>query len=287
MKIVVIGSSGMLGSYFKYVCADAIGISRTNGKYTDFLVQDYLFELDTILDGLNCDIIVNCAAITDLRKCEEIKSEAQNAHVCLTSLLSKRRERVVHVSTDSVFDGTNCPSKGYTELCKPNPLNYYAKSKLEGEAAILKAGGIVIRTNIFGLNIEYAGNSLFEWGVKQCLKNQTILGFTDIMFNPVSIQQLTNAILFLVRRQDVSGLINICSTDRLSKFDFLQKIYAGYERDIKLVKRSISENKNSILRPKCTVLNPEKATSIGIPKFELDAGLKQMIALERQANGRD
>lgn len=275
MKIIILGSSGMLGSCLKNKLVannEVIGISRKtkNDKYEcDF---KNLKALENILDKEKADIIINCAAITDLQYCEKNINEAFSVHYYLSNFLSKRNERNIYISTDSVFDG----SVGwYKEESIVKPLNVYAMSKYMGEMPIIQNGGLVIRVNIFGFNSIMKRSSLFEWMCEQIKLNNKVIGYTNIIFNPVSIFKLAEIMEKMIER-NINGLINIGSNEAISKADFLNKIVNIVDEKYKGL--SLGElSETVIIRPKNTTLSTQKFKGYGFNGIDIYEDLSETI----------
>jgi len=149
MKIMITGAKGQLGN-------DCV---RIFGKTNQVIAVD-LEELDITrpaevfesVEKTRPDLIVNCAAHTGVDACETEKESAWAANVSgplnLAESLNRRGGRLIHISTDYVFDGRKPNSEYYVEDDEPNPLSYYGKTKLEGENAVRKTTErhIILRT---------------------------------------------------------------------------------------------------------------------------------------------
>lgn len=280
MKVVVLGAAGMLGSALcKHMAQrhDVIGIARQNGPYVSHHCDLLDPDLNPLLDKIGADVCVNAAALTNLQTCHRQVDKAYKLHISLSALLAQRNERQIYISTDSVFDGFSPPSNGYSETCAPSPLNVYALTKLMGEAPVLNNDGVVLRTNIYGFNLTRPGNSLFEWIADTLAKGKPLIGYQDMIFNPVSIFQLSDAIE-IVMMKDLRGRINIGCEEQLSKADFLLKTIAhlrpGYV-DVSIVDAPEGE----IIRPKSTVLDTRYAKTLGLPTMDIDEGIAHVATL--------
>ena len=222
------------------------------------------------------DIIIHCAAIVNLSICEQNKKLAYSLHVEATKNLASYKSgktKLIYISTDSVFDG----KKGnYLESDTPNPLNFYAESKLEGEEATrLNPNHIIARTNIFGFNNPLR-NSLAEWAIKNFISNKPINGFTDVIFNAIYTKQLAQIIADLII-MNYMGVINVTSQNAVSKYDFLVKLASALGVSENIVNKSNSEDiRFEIERPKLTNLNTTKLQQmINVPT--IDSGILEMV----------
>ena len=150
MRLLITGSNGQLGSEIKDL--------KTNFKKINFVFKD-LPEFDICDFGLvnnfiinqNIDTVINCAAYTDVDKSEDNPEIAEKVNSIGVSNLVKALEnvngRLIHISTDYVFDGTQ--SKPYTELDSVSPIGIYGKTKRFGELAVINSNidAIIIRTS--------------------------------------------------------------------------------------------------------------------------------------------
>ena len=283
MKIVLIGGSGMLGVVLeKYLriqkdISETITISRSGSDINMNCLNT--FKLKETLIRLKPDLVINCAAIVNLSLCESDKSLAFKTHVELSQFLSEQNCRNIYISTDSVYSGDK---KDWSETDIPNPINYYAHSKLLGESPIIASGGVVLRTNIYGSKSDLSGNSLFEWGYKSAKNKEEISGYKDVYFNPVSTFQLSEAIYSILKLYStLSGqILNVGSDVSISKYDFLKKLYVLCNVDSKHVIPSVLID-NEIVRPRNTSMNLTKFNAIFSSRYSIDSGLKSVFSSVR------
>ena len=273
-NILITGSSGMLGKDIFRILSDIqsyniYGFDRTfNSKISeDNQIVGDLTNFDFLREEINKikpDIIIHCAAIVNLNICEENKKAADALHCEVTKILSSfnsKSTKFIYISTDSVFDGKR---GDYTETDIPNSLNYYAKSKLEGERTVMNnnANSIVIRTNIYGFNYPL-GNSLAEWAIKNLKLGRSINGFTDTIFNAIYTKQLARIIRDLIIKYNCKGILNIAGNEYISKYEFLLRLAKVFNYPINLIVKSSSDDINFIVpRPKNTSLNISKLKNV-------------------------
>jgi dTDP-4-dehydrorhamnose reductase len=287
-RVLVTGASGMLGKDFISLFSESGGYDiYTNQIDHEEILKDrdinsLTFDLtDTslfagYLKEIQPDLIIHCAAIVNVDRCENDKDHALRLHCETVNQIALHAvsAKLVYISTDSVFDGT----KGnYQESDQTNPLNYYAKSKLLGEENTLKLlkNSMVVRTNIYGFHLQENKPSLAEWALSSLQKNKSINGFTDVFFNPVYTKQLAVEVLKLINL-NFNGLIHVASGTFLSKYIFLTELARtfGYNPDL-IRKESIDTMHFSAKRPNNTTLNTNLvAKTLGsVPDFT--EGMKQ------------
>jgi dTDP-4-dehydrorhamnose reductase len=288
IKILVTGSSGMLGKDIVEILSNNIncsvyGFSRTvNSLFSnDHQVIGDLTNLEFLSSSLckiNPDVIVHCAAIVDVDECETNKRVAEMLHRDVTEILAIYKSgstRFIYISTDSVFDG----QKGnYTEEDIPNPINYYAKTKRDGEIIVLanNSNAVVIRVNIYGFHLE-SGKSLVEWAIDNLKHDKSINGFTDVYFNPVYTKQLGEIVKDIILSKYFKGILNVASKEYCSKYEFLLHIAKQFNFNNSLIKKkSVKKFKFLAQRPVNTTLNTNLLKRVFDKVLTLQDGLSKL-----------
>ena len=149
MKIMITGDKGQLGTD----CTKVLGETHeVLGFDIDEVDITKLPDIESLVQQFRPNIIVNCAAYTRVDDCEIEKELAWKANVTgaenLAKCVDKYGDRLIHISTDYVFDGRKKVPEPYVETDKTNPISSYGRSKLEGEKAVQKATDrfIILRT---------------------------------------------------------------------------------------------------------------------------------------------
>jgi dTDP-4-dehydrorhamnose reductase len=149
MKIMITGAKGQLGAdcdRFFRKRHEVMALARDEMDITN------VPDVDTRIKQFLPDVIINCAAYTQVDKCETEKDDAWKVNVAgaenLAECTEKYGSRLIHVSTDYVFDGRKNVPEPYVETDETNPVSYYGKTKLAGERAIKSATDrfIIVRT---------------------------------------------------------------------------------------------------------------------------------------------
>lgn len=271
-KILVIGRGFLGNTIVKIGNAQKLEIIGTHVK--NELCVDIQSErsVEKILDKINPDILINCAAFTNVDEMERNPELGYGVNFRgvqnLVKSCSKRKISLIQISTDSVFDG----EKGnYSEEDTPNPINEYAKSKFYAEKAIepYLEKSTIIRTNLYGYNKEE--KFLFNWIIKNLKKGITINGFDDVFFNPLEKSNLSEMIIEIAKN-DIYGILHLASDKILSKYQFAQSVAERLDFPTSLIKRSsIKENNLFAKRPLNTSLSNLKMKKILKTKaIELD-----------------
>ncbi len=280
-QILITGSTGMLGSQLCQIFSNCelIGISRGKNKY---LSKQYNFDLCDFKEinnknlDINPDVIIHTAANVNLKKCENNKDLTYNLHVKATEKLARTfpDAKFFYVSTDSVFDGTE---EIYHESSKPNPLNYYAKTKLMGEKKVLDFSNnpLIIRTNIIGENQKK--NSFSDWIVGELKQGHKISGYSNVYFNPIHVKILAEIICKLTSIKLNHKILNIGSIEKLSKFDYMKMLsnFLGYNSDL-IEEKKIKIYNDKIMRPFNTFLDTSLLLSY-YRDFSINESLNKFI----------
>jgi dTDP-4-dehydrorhamnose reductase len=177
------------------------------------------------------EVVINAAAYTDVDGCEIHKDEAWAVNVGgvknLVDLCRKEKIKLIHLSTDYVFNGEEGP---YSEDALPDPVNFYGETKLESEK-IIKDSGIdflIIRTNVlYGFGNRVKPNFFLSL-LDKLSKNEKIKVVTDQFNNPTLADNLSSCILEMVKK-DVSGVYHIAGSEYLSRYDFAVKVAKSFD----------------------------------------------------------
>jgi len=148
MKVLIIGSGGQLGTDCMTTLAQNHDI--TGIDYPDIDIGDRS-SVESVFEQLNPDCVINCAAYTAVDKCETERNAAWRINSDGPRYIAETAAdtcRIIHVSTDYVFDGNRQVPTPYREYDRVNPLSQYGESKLAGEAVTLKyaENSIILRT---------------------------------------------------------------------------------------------------------------------------------------------
>jgi len=149
MKIVITGGTGQLGGDCKEVLERSFEIVSLGSKDLDI---SSMTVVDSLIGEIAPQIILNCAAFTKVDDCETKRELAWKVNVegprNLAVVAKKHGARLIHISTDYVFDGRKPVPEPYTEADDTDPISYYGKTKLEGEVAVRGAtdNHMILRT---------------------------------------------------------------------------------------------------------------------------------------------
>jgi dTDP-4-dehydrorhamnose reductase len=259
-KILLTGSTGMLGQ------ALLIEILNKHGYEIYFISHSKSFT-NSIANQLTLRDLVNhqfyaffhCAAEVNVNLCENDLEHAKSVNCEYTKLLFENvvSEFSFYISTDSVYEGD---IGNYNEMSDVRPVNNYATSKLMGEivASNYTNNLYIIRTNIFGENSK-SKSSIFEWAKSELLIGNSIPGFSNIFFNPLSVSHLSLILLSMLEEKIKFGTYNIGSDSYLSKYEFLVKVAEFLGVNSELVKPTEFVTSYGVAnRPINTTMNCDK-----------------------------
>jgi dTDP-4-dehydrorhamnose reductase len=255
-RVLVTGASGMLGSDVVPVLAGA-GLQVFARPKSDLDITDGA-ALARAFHEIHPQIVVNCAAFTKVDDSEtDPRAFAVNALAVdrLAEVCIRRKARLVHVSTDFVFDGSK--QNPYVEDDPTSPLSAYGRSKREGEEAALQApGALVVRSSwLFGRG----GWNFIEAILKQVEEGKAQLTVvSDQRGRPTSTSDLSGAILALLEA-GASGIYHFANRGEVSWFEFTQAILMLSENpQVAIVPTDSSRLGRPARRPAYSVLDTTK-----------------------------
>jgi dTDP-4-dehydrorhamnose reductase len=225
-SIVLLGSSGRLGSALERHFSRDPGVAlQAFDRGQVNLVNPRL--IDEALSPLDFEWLINCAAYTAVDDCEMQSGHAYmvNDHAVgqLARLCAAKGARMIHFSTDYVFDGTK--REPYTERDTPNPINVYGRSKLFGEQQVLGADArhLVIRLSwLFG-----PGRPAFpEWVLRQASSGRVRV-IADKIGCPTYSEDVSQWLRPLIfGNLETGGLLHLCNQPECSWFDYAKEVLA-------------------------------------------------------------
>lgn len=223
MKILLTGANGQLGRCFQDRLPTEWEILATDTAELD--ITD-LARVEEIVKDFQPDAIVNAAAYTAVDKAESEPELAEKINVTgpenLAIVASKQGIRLVHVSTDYVFDGN--ATEPYHEDSATNPLSVYGKTKLAGEQAVTQAApeAIIVRTAwVFS---EY-GNNFVKTMLRLAKERDTLSVVNDQRGCPTYAGDLAQAIISLLEKNAKSGIYHYCGDKEVSWYEFAKTIF--------------------------------------------------------------
>ena len=284
-KIIVTGSNGLLGQKLIYkllsinsfeIHAIGRGPNRIHQKdgytYHDIDLTDEI-KINEFIHKIKPDVVINPAAMTNVDACENEKETCWNTNVLavrhLVDALEELRAdgmepHIIHFSTDFVFDGQHGP---YKETDKPNPLSYYAESKLVSERVVLnsKLKSTVVRTIIiYGVVDGNQRSNLVLWVKNALTKNQDINVITDQYRSPTLAEDLAEGTIAIAQK-GATGIYHLSGPETFSIWKLAEMVADFWNLDKTFMHPITSADlKQPAKRPPVTGFVLEKA------KYELN-----------------
>ena len=282
-NILVTGSRGQLGSDIRDLSsAYSYQFYFTDKAELDIADKD---TLNAFIEKNSIEVIINCAAYTAVDKAEDdakLADSINNKAVESLAIISKEKDiKLIHVSTDYVFDGKN--HKPYLESDTTNPTSVYGKTKLDGENAMQKINpenSIIIRTS--WVYSSYGAN--FVKTMLRLGKERESLGVIyDQVGTPTYSADLAKTILEIIpkiKNKDVE-IYNYSNEGVLSWYDFAKEIMRMAKLDCVINPIETKEYPTPATRPHFSLLNKSKIKNtfdMSIPywKDSLDKCLQKM-----------
>jgi dTDP-4-dehydrorhamnose reductase len=290
--LLITGASGFLGQNVRMQAGNRFNVVGTYNETPIRIPNGRVIKLDltqpTSIDRVirvDPDLIVHCAAETDVDYCEIHPEAAFRTNVVATSHVAEAAREtdamLVQISTDAVFKGER---GNYSERDKPDPVNIYGETKLEAEGRALSTHRrtAVVRTNIFGWSAS-GDSTLAEWMLKKLRSGSELPAIEDARFSPILANELAN-IAFELYDIDYSGHIHVAANDALSKLEFARLLADEYGFEKKLIKPiELSELDFTASRGKDLSLNVERAESVlDRPLPTVDQGISTFVKLEEE-----
>lgn len=280
MKVVITGHNGQLSSqFYEYKKNDK---NWTFLKKNDLNISD-LKSVISYFKNNKADMIINCAAFTDVNHSEHCKEMAfivnHTGTVNLLRACEINNMKLIQFSTDYIFDGnSNIP---YTEIDKPLPINNYGKSKLAGDIEVINSN---VKSIIFRISWLYSnfGNNFVKKILNRYKNNMNISVIKDEIGSPTYAEDLVISILRILENQNyiwkIGDIFNYSNLGYCSRYEFATQIFEilGVNKKLSLKKQNLNK-----IRPSYTVLDNSKfKKTFGINLVHWKISLERMLKKE-------
>jgi dTDP-4-dehydrorhamnose reductase len=260
LNILITGSNGQLGSEIKelssnypynFFFTDRININITNKE-----------EIKSFCQNNNINVIINCAAYTAVDKAESDEKNADTVNrkaVKKLALVAKELDiKLIHISTDYVFDGRNF--KPYCEEFQTNPQSVYGKTKLEGEKELININpknSIIIRTSWV---YSYYGNNFVKTMLRLGKEKESLGVIFDQVGTPTYAKDLAKTILEIIPKikNEKVEIFNFSNEGVLSWYDFAKEIMKMTKLECKINPIETKDYPTPAKRPHYSLLNKAK-----------------------------
>lgn len=298
LKLLVVGGSGLLGYKVAELAVEEFETFATYNFRSIELEGCSFFKLNksdradtlALVKKVKPDVVIDTAALHNVNYCETHRNETWKVNVEGTRNVAdacrETNAKMIFISTDYVFDG----KKGfYNERDAPNPLHYYAKTKLEGENVVKEANidyAIARPSVIYGWNpSELAGlrsssgksMNFVIWTINKLKRKEEIRIVTDQYSSPTLADNLAEALLVL-SKSERKGVYHTAGKTCINRFDFAKKIGEVFELDGSLIKPVTSDAFKQVAeRPKRCCLDVSKAErELKVKFLTVEEGLTRM-----------
>jgi len=250
VKILVTGANGLLGQKLVQLIGSGTDELIATSKGSDRnLPGDHLYiqlditdatQVDPVISAHRPDVIINTAGMTNVDQCETDKEACWALNVEAVSHLvnacKKYRIKLLHLSTDFIFDGSSGP---YDEEAEPSPLSYYGESKLAGEN-IVRARNInwaIARTVlVYGSVNEMSRSNIVLW-VKSSLEAGKQLKIVDDQWRTPTLAEDLARGCYLIAQKNAQGIFNISGGDMLTPYGLAIKTAEFFDLDKSLIEK--------------------------------------------------
>ena len=275
-RVVVTGSEGQLGQSIKSLLKRDDGFSGIIPIFVD--LNDFNLAdpeaSSNFFQNHECDWVINCAAYTNVEKAEEDIEGARKGNVdtvnTLVEIAKEKGFRLIHISTDYVFDGDN--DKPFKEDDAPNPTSVYGKTKLLGEQRIIEGmkESLIIRTSWL---YSPFGRNFFLTMRNKAMSGEKVRVVNDQKGTPTYSMDLAHFLLTVVKANLwYPGVYHYSNQGETTWYEFTKEIYKLLGTDVSLVTPILSsEYSSNVKRPFYSVLDKTKVTEtfgISIPGWE-------------------
>lgn len=282
LKIVVTGGDGQLGRAIAMLSQSSTNsYTLTTRNTLDICNRE---QVEAYLNDNDIDIVVNCAAYTNVEGAESDEAGAMLVNAEGVAILAEACQRhdiqLIHISTDYVFGGDETRTTPYREDDATAPLNIYGKSKAVGEDMVLKNGGIVIRTA--WLYSPWCKNFLLT--ILRIAKEKRLIEVVDDQCGtPTSAISLARAITTIIdsgEYADMNGIYHYTDRGEATWCDFATEIVAQAGIATCRIARCKSHDRGlKAKRPAYSVLSNRRIDDIGITRHTWHEELKRVMEI--------
>ena len=263
MKVLISGGKGLLGSNILPFLGERFDLAVYDIDEWDITSLSVGKEL---MDLHRPDVVLNLAAVTDVDGCEDREEMARRVNAqgvgAVAELCAAAGARLVHMSTDYVFDGTK--GSPYREDDEPRPASVYGRTKLAGERMVLGRlpGAAVVRTQwLYGKGGKNFVDTIRELGRQHGM----VRVVNDQRGSPTWARDLAMPIVSIIEK-GLSGIYHVSNSGSCTWFDFARAIFSILNMDVETRPISSSELGRKAARPASSVFD--------LAKFEGVTGIR-------------
>ncbi len=254
LKILVTGSNGLLGQKLAALldkdpevalvatARSAVKYPLARGKFTLLDVTDKK-QVHSVMTETRPDVVIHTAAMTQVDQCETDREACWLQNVTAVENIANAcadiDARLIHISTDFIFDGTHGP---LDETAKPNPISHYGKSKLAGEEAVIKSNceWAILRTVlVYGVTPDMSRSNIVLWVKKSLEEGKSINVVNDQWRTPTLAEDLAIG-CGLAAKKKATGIYHISGQEMMTPYDIAIRTADFFGLDKGLIKETDS-----------------------------------------------
>ena len=265
LKVVVTGGGGQLAT-----AIERLGKASENSYHITSLEQMDICSVESLSEGLKgADIVVNCAAYTNVEAAEDNAEEAMSVNRDgvrnIATICTERGIKLIHISTDFVFGGDVERRTPYLESDTPAPINIYGRTKAEGEREAMKTPeAIILRTSWL-----YApwGKNFLNTILARAREGAELRVVDDQRGTPTSALGLAEAIVAIIESgawRRMSGIYHYSDLGECTWYDFAREILHKAKIDANITPCKSSDWPSKAQRPHYSVLDKSRIASSNI-----------------------
>lgn len=299
MKILGTGLTGLVGSRFTELLSNAYEfeyINLENG--INILNKESVFDA---ISSSKASLVIHMAAKTNVDSCELDKKRDQEILELINQedrepafineqtawavnvfgtqniidACRKTNKKIIYISTDFVFNGQK---KSYEEDDMPSPINWYAKTKYEGEKLVQNSGlKYIIARTAYPYRALFERNDFVRAIIKKLEKHEELTMVTDQIIKPTFIDDFVNALDILIQKEE-TGIFHVVGSQSISPYDTAIKIAREFGLDETLISKTTRREyfMGKAPRPFCLNLKNDKIGRLGIEMSTFDKGIKEI-----------
>jgi dTDP-4-dehydrorhamnose reductase len=284
-RLLITGANGLLGNKAVVLASrnyEVMPLHHVKPLHDNSLEVDIADkeQVLSIFRELWPDAVIHAAAETNVDRCETQKEHAWNVNVEGTRNVAEACEKIgaklVYISTDYVFDG----EKGnYKEGDRPNPINYYAVTKLEGEKQVIQncKNLAILRTSVL-YGWHPLKRNFATWVINELEQNKEITVVEDHYNTPTLADNLAEMAIEAIPK-DLQGVYHACGSERIGRYEFARQIARAFDLNQNLIRPIKMEQLTAWIakRPRDSSLNTDKIRSqLEAKPLNITEGLDRM-----------
>ena len=285
MKVLGTGLDGLVGSRIVELLSDKYEFENLS-IITGLDVTDRKAVLQRIKNS-QAQVIFHLAAKTDVDECEKDKALGREGEAWKINVEGTRNvadacletnKKLIYVSTDFVFDGENVPTGGYSEEDTPNPINWYAQTKYEGEKIVQSLSTPWL---IFRIASPYRANfvrlDFFRAILKRLQDGLPVTAVSDHIFTPTFIDDIAVALDKLINNNS-QGIFHVVGSQSLTPYEAAVLIAKEFDLDTPQISQTTRAEffKNRAPRSFQLVLKNDKIENLGIKMRTFEEGIDEI-----------